>query len=305
MVMRSARSARSGRSVLTACGACGVFLVASSALAQEPQAQPLEQLPPPSPSPPPIAPAQPASQPAPPAADATQEPQAQQPQQPQQPQAPVAQPAPAQRDVAAAPPAARRQEGARLALELGVVRAIAKENTEALSYGSPTLLPIGASLSFRTSPKSLLGFHGHAALASRDDCASVSRCTARSYGLGGHYETALGAGPSFIPWFRYGFGWEMLYQGGRAGDSTVDLRRHGLDIADLRLGADFVVGRGSEGRTTRIGPYIGMTLGMLISQSASRSSTAAPGTASVAVLDRDGGAAHGWLGLGLRGTLDP
>ena len=87
----------------------------------------------------------------------------------------------------------RRAEGIRLGLDLGFARAFSGSE-DWLNAGTPTLLPIGASISFRTSPSLLLGFHGYAALASRDDCISADSCRARAYAFGGHIETPLSRG---------------------------------------------------------------------------------------------------------------
>jgi hypothetical protein len=197
---------------------------------------------------------------------------------------------------------APREEGMRLGLDLGVTRAPASDSLDTFTYGSPTILPVGVDLSFRTSRRALLGFHGHAGLASRDDCSRVAHCIARSYGLGVHVEAALREGTRFVPWLRYGLGWEMLYQGGTGGNDGAHLNRNGFDLADVRLGADFVISRAADGRTSRIGPFAGVDLGVMTGQNGTAPSRSGFAQAS---LDRSGGAAYTWLSLGVRGTLEP
>ncbi|MEA2751914.1 MAG: hypothetical protein QOI41_6057 [Myxococcales bacterium] len=197
----------------------------------------------------------------------------------------------------------RRAEGIRLGLELGFARAF-DGAVDRLNAGSPTLLPIGADVSFRTSPSLLLGFHGYAALASRDDCISVDSCKARAYGFGGHIESPLGKGTSLIPYIRYGVGYEMLYHGGAPLDSGGHVYRSAFDFLDLRLGADFVATRGSAGKTGRIGGYAGLVGGVLTGQSGVSHTNSGFGS-SARSLDTSSGSAHLWFAMGIRGTLDP
>ena len=196
----------------------------------------------------------------------------------------------------------RRAEGVRLGLELGFARAF-DGAPDRLNAGSPTLLPIGADVSFRTSPSLLLGFHGYAALASRDDCISVDSCRARAYGFGGHIESPLSKGKSLVPYIRYGVGYELLYQGGAPLDPGGHLYRGAFDFLDLRLGADLIATRGSEGKTGRIGMYAGLVGGVLTSQTGLSHLNGSGG--SPRDLERNSGSAHLWFAMGFRGTLDP
>lgn len=196
----------------------------------------------------------------------------------------------------------RRGEGIRLGLELGFQRAFSGA-TDRLNAGSPSLIPLGAELSFRTSPSLLLGFHGYAALASRDDCIAADSCRARGYGFGGHVEHPLGRGRSFVPYIRYAAGYELLYQGGAPLDREGHLYRSAFDFIDLRVGGDFIVAHGSAGKTTRIGAYVGFVGGFLLSQSGV-SHVNGSGNQPRDV-NRDSGSAHLWFAMGLRGNLDP
>lgn len=196
----------------------------------------------------------------------------------------------------------RRAEGIRLGLELGFARAF-DGAVDRLNAGSPTLLPIGADVSFRTSPSILLGIHGYAALASRDDCISVDSCKARAYGFGGHIESPLGKGTSVIPYIRYGVGYEILYHGGAPLDSGGHVFRGAFDFLDVRIGADLIATRGSAGKTGRIGAYAGLVGGVLTSQSGVSHVNGSGG--SPRDLDKSSGSAHLWFAMGIRGTLDP
>lgn len=197
----------------------------------------------------------------------------------------------------------RRAEGIRLGLDLGFARAFSGSE-DWLNAGTPTLLPIGASISFRTSPSLLLGFHGYAALASRDDCISADSCRARAYAFGGHIETPLSRGTSFIPWLRYAVNYEILYQGGAPLDPAGHVYRGAFDFFDLRVGGDFVVHRGSAGRTARIGPFAGLVGGVLTNQSGVSNVNGSSGV-QPRNLERSSGSAHLWFAMGIRGTLDP
>jgi hypothetical protein len=206
-------------------------------------------------------------------------------------------------DTGAQNPDTRRAEGIRLGLELGFARAFSGSE-DRLNAGSPTLLPLGVSLSFRTSPSLLLGLHGYAALASRDDCISADSCRARAYAFGAHIETPLGRGPSFIPWLRYAVNYEILYQGGAPLDAAGHVYRGAFDFFDLRVGGDFVVHRGSEGKTARIGPYMGLVGGVLTNQTGVSNINGSSGV-QPRNLERNSGSAHLWFSMGVRGTLDP
>lgn len=270
-------------------GMTALTLFARTALAQEP------------PEPQPVAPTPPAVEEVPPA-----------------PPPVVAQPQPQPQPVAPAiaieaPPSAEqpkqlatgpRDHGLRLALDMGYTRAAASDGSRLLTSGSPSLLPIGADVSWRIGAKTLAGLHGWVALASRDNCAGTD-CTARSYGIGGQIEAGLVHAERFDLWLRYGAGFELLYQGGIAGDGGAHIFRDAIDIADLRLGGDFVLSRDEEGKTIKIGPYVGANLGFLLGQSGSTGATSTFTGASQRSLDASGGDPHLWLSLGVRGTLDP
>ena len=161
-----------------------------------------------------------------------------------------------------------------------------------MNAGSPSLIPIGADVSWRTSKKVLLGVHGHAGLASRNDCLGDTSCTGRGYGLGGHIEVAFTSTGIFIPYFRYAFGWQVIHHLGRFQNEDAYRYRHAIDLLDVRFGGDFVVARGREGRTTRIGPFAGMNVGVGVDE--------APETAARG----QGLGGHLWFVLGVRGTTD-
>lgn len=197
---------------------------------------------------------------------------------------------------------ASRDGGIRLGLDLGFARAF-DGATDRLNVGSPTLLPIGGDFSLRTSKTFLFGAHGYAALASRDDCVSADSCRARGYGFGAHVEGMLARGHSWVAWIRYGMGYELLYQGGLPFDPAGHVFRGAVDIVDLRVGADFTVHRRAEGKTARIGPFLGLVAGMLVNQSGvTRLNGAGGGPRN---LERDSGSAHVWFTAGVRATLDP
>lgn len=179
----------------------------------------------------------------------------------------------------------------RLALDLSFWRA-SGEDSSRVNAGSPSLVPVGADASWRTSRRVLLGVHGHAGLASRDDCLGETSCTGRGYGLGAHVELAFGSSRLFIPYFRYGLGWQVIHHLGAYKNEDAYRYRHALDLIDVRFGGDFVVARGAEGRTTRIGPFVGMNVGIGLDQA---TNTAARG---------QGLGGHLWILLGVRGTID-
>jgi hypothetical protein len=197
---------------------------------------------------------------------------------------------------------ASRPSGVRLALDLGFQRALdgAKDR---LSNGSPTLLPLGADISFRTSKTFLVGAHGYAALASRDDCIAADSCRARGYGFGAHVEGMVKRGRSYAIWLRYGVGYEILYQGGLPLDPAGHMVKDAIDLVDFRVGADLTVHRGQDGKTARIGPFAGLVAGTMVNQSGI---TKQNGSGSQPKnLNRDSGSAHVWFALGVRATLDP
>ncbi len=199
---------------------------------------------------------------------------------------------------------APREEGIRLGLDLGFMRAFSGSE-DRLNDGSPSLIPIGVDISFRTTPTILWGIHGYAALASRDDCISADSCRARAYAFGGHVETTLGSGHkrSFVPWLRYGLTYEILYQGGAPLDAAGHKFRGAFDFLDLRIGGDFIVSRGSNGKVAGIGPYAGLVGGFLVNQTGV-SYVNGPG-GQPRDLDRSSGSMHLWMVVGVRGTLDP
>ena len=195
-----------------------------------------------------------------------------------------------------------RDDGLVLGLDFAFGRAIG-DASDRLNSVSPTYLPVGLSASFRTSQRVMLGMHAHAALASREDCVSTAsvNCTARDYGVGAHVESAVGTpGTTLVPWFRYGLGWELLYRGGIVGLNDAYSYRHALKLIDARFGLDFVVHRTETGKTTRIGPFLGMIAGVAVGDFGSYESF---GTRRD--IDRPNGDAHLWFLLGIRATTDP
>ena len=196
----------------------------------------------------------------------------------------------------------RRAEGIRLALDLGFMRAF-DGATDRLNYGTPTLLPLGADFSFRTSGSFLVGAHGFVALASRDDCISADSCRARAYGFGAHVEGTVTHGRSWALWLRYGIGYEILYHGGLPLDPAGHTVRDAIDLVDFRVGADFTVHRRDEAKTARIGPFMGLVAGALVNQSGVTHVGGSIGQTSN--LERGSGSAHVWFAMGVRATLDP
>lgn len=190
---------------------------------------------------------------------------------------------------------APRTDGMRIGLDLSFARS-SGESVDRLNQGSPSLIPLGADVSFRTSAKVLLGFHGHVGLASRSDCLGDTECTARGYGLGTHVEAAFRAGGTFVPYLRYGIGWEMMHQSGAYKNADAYTYRHALDLVDLRFGGDFRLAQREDGRATRLGPFVGMIAGIALDEvSGARSSTRDP----------EFGSGHLWFVVGARATIDP
>lgn len=189
-------------------------------------------------------------------------------------------------------------------MDLGFQRAV-DGSQDRLNDGTPTILPLGLDLSFRSGPYTLLGVHGYAALGSRDDCISADSCRSRAYGFGGHIEHPLGRSVKFAPWIRYGAGYELVYHGGAPLDDGGHRFRGAIDLLDLRFGGDFIVSRNAQTKKSiRVGGYLGLVGGVLVSQSGvSHQSTF--GTVQTKSLDSHTSAGHLWVGMGLRATLDP
>ena len=266
-----------------------LLLAAAPALADEPAT--LEAPPPPPPPPPPPATTEPAEAP-------SLEPPAR----PAAPASPAPATAPEADRAGGSADEASRDGGIRLGLDLGFARAF-DGATDRLNFGTPTLLPIGADVSFRTSKTFLIGAHGYAALASRDDCISADSCRARAYGFGAHVEGMLARGHSWVAWIRYGLGYELLYQGGQPLDPSGHVFRGAIDLIDLRVGADFTVHRRDEGKSARIGPFLGLVAGTLVNQSGVTHLAGSSGQPKS--IERDSGSAHVWFAAGVRATLDP
>jgi len=190
-------------------------------------------------------------------------------------------------------------EGFRLALDLGVARAV--QTGDSLNYGVPTMLLLGAAVSYRASPAVMLGVHGHGGFTSRDDCQTVE-CRGRAYAVGAHIESALTRPTkTFVPYARFSFTYEMVYKGGLSGDAAGHLWRHAIDFLDMRFGGEWLLDRAADGRTSRLGPYLGMVAGTITSQSGVTYVTGTPRN-----LDRDGQTSlHMRFTIGLRATLDP
>ena len=200
----------------------------------------------------------------------------------------------------------RRGEGVRLGLDLGFQRAV--DGAEGRLNGStPTLLPLGLDVSFRLRPYTMLGFHGYAALGSRDDCIKADSCRTRAYGFGGHVEHPLSRSTSIAPWIRYGVGYELVYHGGAPLDAGGHEFRGALDLLDVRFGGDLILSRNPETKKTfRIGGFVGMVAGVVIHQSGvSHQASGFGGPVQTKNLDTSSGSGHIWLGAGLRATLDP
>jgi len=185
-------------------------------------------------------------------------------------------------------PETPKDSGVRLGLDLAYERATSSEDVGDFANRSPARVPLGLDLSFRKSATTLMGFHAHAGMASRTDCGSEGSCFARTYGGGVHFEWLFREGTSFVPWLRYGFGVEALY---RSGGSLGEATRWGVDVADLRLGGDFVAARYADGRTMRVGPFVGFDGGLFLLEKG--------------LATRGEGTTFAILSLGVRGTLEP
>ena len=98
--------------------------------------------------------------------------------------------------------------------------------------------------------------------------------------------------------------YEILYQGGAPLDPAGHVYRGAFDFFDLRVGGDFVIHRGSEGRTARIGPFAGLVGGVLTNQTGVSNVNGSSGV-QPRNLERSSGSAHLWFAMGIRGTLDP
>lgn len=200
---------------------------------------------------------------------------------------PAEQPKPAETPAATeAPKVDVKTGGVRLGLDLSYARSTG-EAADRVSAHSPGMIPLGADVSFRMSPRLLLGAHGHIGLASRDDCLGDSSCTARTYGLGAHFEAAFVSQGFFVPWIRYGIGWEILNQRGMYKNEDGYRWAQGLDLLDLRFGGDFRI---SE--ATRIGPFVGMIAGLGLHEDR------APAA------ERTLNSGHVWFSIGARGNFD-
>jgi len=184
------------------------------------------------------------------------------------------------------PKAEVKTGGLRLGLDLSYARSTG-EASDRVTAHSPGMIPLGADVSFRLSPRVLLGGHGHIGLASRDDCLGDSSCTARTYALGAHVEAAFVSHGFFVPWIRYGIGWEMLNQRGMYKNDDGYRYAHGLDLLDLRFGGDFRVSD-----ATRIGPFVGMIAGLGLHEDRAPSA------------ERSLNSGHVWFTIGARGNFE-
>ena len=212
---------------------------------------------------------------------------------------PPSEPAASEPDVASVD-STYRDHGLRLGLDLAFQRSLGGGDSRA-NLNTPSLIPLGADLSLRTSSSFLIGLHGFLALASRDDCTDADSCRARAYGFGAHIEGTPIRDEKYSGWIRYGMGYELVYHGGMPFDASGHEFRGAWDIIDLRVGADFVIHRGSGKKAARIGPFLGAVVGLLTTDSG----VVTYNNNAKELEGGNKGSVNGWFQIGMRGTLDP
>jgi hypothetical protein len=143
-------------------------------------------------------------------------------------------------------------------------------------------LPILVEAGYRASPRISLLFGLQYAPLFRNGCIDGRDCGGRAFKGMGTLVYHFKPGAPFEPWFGYGMGYESIQLNGPIQYEV----RNAFEIMNLQFGGDWLVSEATSTTPLRLGPYLGMSVDMPLSSTSRQSS------------------AHGWMTLGVRGTLD-
>lgn len=116
------------------------------------------------------------------------------------------------------------------------------------------------------------------------NCPAGADCSARDLRLGAEVLYRILPDAHWVPWVGLGAGYEWARATRSVGPAAVDVTARGFEVADVQVGVD-----DQWGKSLSYGPYAAFTLGRFTTTTAG---------------DLRDEAFHGWLQLGLKGTIN-
>jgi len=156
-------------------------------------------------------------------------------------------------------------------------------------------IPIEVAGRYRFTPKVSAGvyFQWNPAFVSSTTCSSAATCSGHNMRAG--IELVFDAIPdgAMNPWFSVGMGWEWSQASVTSGGVTGTLNVSGWELPVVQAGLDFALSK-----TLALGPYVGFFGGTYTNLTSRYGSSE-----SRWAVDPSTRAYHGWIQLGLKGTL--
>jgi hypothetical protein len=157
-------------------------------------------------------------------------------------------------------------------------------------------VPIEVAGRYRFTPNISAGvyFQWNPAFVSSTTCSSAATCSGHDMRVGIQMVYDFIPDEAVNPWFSLGMGWQWSQASVTAGGVTQILNVNGWELPVVQAGVDFVLSK-----TVALGPYVGFfggTFTNLTYKSGSSESRWA--------VDPSTRAYHGWVQLGLKGTLN-
>ena len=195
-----------------------------------------------------------------------------------------------------APPGASRgvELGARVGYAFPMGTLTGGSGSAPLDQMETGAVPLSVDAGYRLTPRTYLGgvfTWAPGTQPGNGPCPSTDSCSAQSFQIRGDARTYLGGTRYGAGWASAGLGWEVATFGERGSSQSITSTLTG-PLLDLELGYE-----GRPGGFT-IGPYVGATMGVYVTQGIDP----AAGPFSTAIHDA---APHEWVTVGLRGGFGP
>jgi len=167
--------------------------------------------------------------------------------------------------------------------------------TQALSSMWSGEIPLEVAARYRFTPSISLGvyFQYDPAFVASASCAAGASCSGHDMRTGIELVYTFAPDRAMSPWFSLGTGWEWSHYSTRAGASTSDLNWSGWEYLNVQTGLDVNVATAFA-----VGPYVGFIGGTYSNLKAKFD-----GVPFNRAVDPASRSFHGWLQLGVKGTL--
>lgn len=158
-------------------------------------------------------------------------------------------------------------------------------------------IPIEVAGRFRFTPNFSAGayFQWNPAFVSTATCGSGASCSGYDTRVGVEVVYDIIPDGAMNPWFSLGMGWEWSQSSATAGGLTGTLKVNGWELPVVQTGLDFKLSK-----AVALGPYVGFFGGTYTNLSYRNGSSE-----SRWAVDPSSRSYHGWVQVGLKGTLNP